>query len=119
MFGAIKQIKQDIEEIKHKQERIIWLMNEVMKYGKKMKSHNQSDRIYTTVVTKPKHEYYKALIPVISDRFKRIDHIAKSLKVTEKTAITYIKLARKAGYNIETRSVKGQRPSYKLNKETF
>jgi len=119
MFGTIKQIKQDIEEIKHKQERIIWLMNEVMKYGKKMNSHNQSDRIYTAVVKKRNHGYYRALIPLISDRFKRLDHIAKSLKVTEKTAITYIKLARKAGYNIETRTVKGQPPSYKLNKEIF
>jgi biotin operon repressor len=114
MFGAIKQIKQDIEEIKNKQERIIWIMNEVMKYGKKVNSHNQS-----VVITRTKHDYYKRLIPVLSDRFKRIDHIARSLKVTEKTAITYIKLARKAGYNIETRSARGQRPSYKLNKETF
>ena len=67
MFASIKQIRQDIEEIKHKQERIIWLMNEVMKYGKKMNSHNQS-----VVIAKPKHQYYKALIPVINDRFKRI-----------------------------------------------
>lgn len=116
MFGAIKQ---DIKEIKEKQEHIIWLMKEVMKYGKKMNSHNQS-----VVITKPEasnnaERYNKKLLDIIDNRFKRLDHIAKAMKCTEQTVITYIKLARKAGHSIETRSVKGQRPSYKLKKETL
>jgi len=121
MFGAIKQIKQDIKEMKHKQERIIWIMNEVMKYGKKMQSHNQSARIYNPAIKTPrqKHEYYHALLPLIKNKFKRIDQLAKSLKITEGSVITYIKLARKAGYTIETKRRRNGRASYKLHTENF
>jgi hypothetical protein len=111
MFGVIKQIQSDIQDIKLKQERIIWIMNEVMKYGKEVKSHNES-----LVITKQQHRYYESILPVITGRFKRIDKIASSLNVTKKTAITYLKLARKAGHVIETRRIKGQLPSYKLQK---
>ena len=111
MFGVIKQIQSDIEDIKLKQERIIWFMNEVVKYGKEVNSHNES-----VVITNPQHGYYESLLPVITVRLTILAKIASSLKVTEKTAITYLKLVRKAGHVIETRRVKGQFPSYKLQK---
>ena len=58
----------------------------------------------------------KKLLDIIANRYKRLDHIAKAMKCTEKTVITYLKLARKDGYVIDCKRNKGQRPSYKLMK---
>jgi len=108
MFIRTSTIETKLEELNQRIERLSWMLSE--------NKHNE-----TVVIRKPKGSsfnagYNKQLLDIIANRYKRLDHIAKAMKCTEKTVITYLKLARKDGYVIDCKRNKGQRPSYKLMK---